>query len=177
MNPNAELPLADIITPNSIALWPPAIGWWLLLLLVLIALTYLIIAIKKYKKKWGYRKQALALLENDYQNWQNLKSNSNDLALNEKASIAESMMTVLKRTAMTAYPKEQVGTLYGKDWLDFLISRADTQKLKQPLTDNLKLTLSDGHYQQDWDYDLDSLYSFCCQWVKTHKTSNQKVKS
>jgi cbb3-type cytochrome oxidase subunit 3 len=44
--PTTPLPLKDIHLPEAISWWPPAIGWWLLL--VLIPLTVFILV-------WAYR--------------------------------------------------------------------------------------------------------------------------
>ncbi|MBV1912177.1 MAG: DUF4381 domain-containing protein, partial [Cycloclasticus sp.] len=34
---NEELPLRDIHLPDAITWWPPAIGWWLLLAVIIVA--------------------------------------------------------------------------------------------------------------------------------------------
>ena len=94
--------LHDVIEPEALSLWPPAPIWWVL---VGVVLAWVLLAIV-----WGwrlYRGQAYRRA-----------------ALAELASIQphalELLPALLKRTALAGFPREQVASLSGKDWLSFL---------------------------------------------------------
>ena len=60
------LPIEDIHLPTDVSPWPPAIGWWLLVLIAALLVWGTRVAFKKYRKKWGYRREALRLLAQVY---------------------------------------------------------------------------------------------------------------
>ena len=53
-------PIADIHLPNTVSPWPPAIGWWLLLILIIALCAGSVYTLKRYQKKWRYRRAALS---------------------------------------------------------------------------------------------------------------------
>ena len=94
--------LHDIVLPEPIPLWPPDIGGilllcFLLLCLLLIGLQYYV----RYRKN-RYRRLGLELLG--------------------QAQTAGDVSITLKRVALAAFPREQVASLYGQEWVDFLNS-------------------------------------------------------
>ena len=106
--PQQQDPLAqlrDIHVPTEVNIWPLDWGWWVAIAVVLITLFYLYKVITAHIRHNKARKQALALLETisaQQSNW--------PVALN----------SILKRTAMSYYPTQQVAGLYGKQWQAFL---------------------------------------------------------
>jgi hypothetical protein len=109
MNHTADLTsldnLHDIVAPLPVSLWwPLAPGWWILLALSVVIGTWISI---KWWKRWranAYRRAALAELDGI--------DNLNRIPI------------LLKRTALAAYPRETVASLYGKQWVMFLNSSA-----------------------------------------------------
>ncbi len=167
------IPLKDIYLPESVSWWPPAIGWWLLLFLLIFLCWASYTAIKRYRKKWGYRNNALQLLNSTYKNWQ---TSGNDLKDTNK-NIIESMAIILKRTAITAYPTIEVSSLFGESWLQFI-----NKQTKTPYFDNkLKNLLLSQQYQATNSTtiekaSIDHFYKACQQWIKNHYShSNHEV--
>jgi hypothetical protein len=103
--------LREITLPPPPSYRPQTIGWAILGGIALIALT--LWSIQQYRR-WHrnrYRRAALHRLTELEQLAQ--QSTTRVAALRELSEL-------LKRTALAAYPREQVAPLYGDDWLTFL---------------------------------------------------------
>ena len=107
MNPDpASLDnLHDIVQSVPMSLWwPLAPGWWVVIGVAgIIALTGLIRYLLKRQRNL-YRRWALQELD----------------ALDQLHAQPQMLPTLLKRVAMVAYSRAEVGALAGKSWLDFL---------------------------------------------------------
>ena len=92
--------LRDILPPDAPPLWPLATEVWLLLLILMSSVIIFIYQRHQAKKRDAYRRAGLALLDG--------------------VSTVHEVSVVLKRVALAAYPREQVASLYGEDWVTFL---------------------------------------------------------
>lgn len=92
--------LRDIVPPDAPPLWPLATEAWLLLAMLASVAFILIYQRRQARKREAYRRAGLALLDG--------------------VSTVHDVSVVLKRVALAAYPREQVASLYGEDWADFL---------------------------------------------------------
>ena len=91
--------LRDLALPPDVSLWPPAPGWWIVAAAALAAATILsAAAVARYRRN-AYRREALRQLD---------------------TVDPGGLSTVLKRTALAAWPREQVAALTGSAWLAFL---------------------------------------------------------
>lgn len=154
--------LNDIVLPAAADWWPLAPGCYLLSGILLIA-----IACFGYRsiKQWldnRYRRAALkelSLLTADIQN-----QLTRDFSLRQ-------IPALLKRTALSAYPRSQVASLSGTDWHVFLNST-----LRNPLfTESVTLTLDKISYTCGDLTEIDSqavtaLLHASRQWLKHHQT-------
>ncbi|WP_221073980.1 DUF4381 domain-containing protein [Agarivorans aestuarii] len=104
-NPLADL--KDIILPASYETALPAIGWWLLGLLVIVSLVVLMFVSWRYWQLDKPRREAM----------QTLKQHTMNLA---------ELNLLMKRLALSYYPRQQVASLGGEDWLAFLDSTSST---------------------------------------------------
>ena len=92
--------LHDIVVPEPVSWWPLAPGLWVVLAVatvVLVALTW------RFRISWranAYRRAGLVLLAG--------------------AGTAHDISVILKRVALAAFPREQVASLYGTEWVAFL---------------------------------------------------------
>ena len=161
--PNNELSIRDIHLPDSLHWWPPAIGWWLLAILLIASLVGLFLLIKRYRKKWGYRNVALALLKKDYKHWRQQNATTKSTASQEAL---QQMLRVLKRTAITAYPKADAASLHGQPWVDFLNQQTNSDYFQQQCSD----ILLNQQYQASANIDITAFYHACRAWVKHHHT-------
>jgi hypothetical protein len=180
---NSPLALADIHLPAGVSSWPPAIGWWLLLALVIALVTGAVIIIKKHRKKWGYRKAALRLLKQTHKTYTDTLSSSDPALAQASAQhpsvqqpYAQQMLALLKRTAVTAYHDSNAKALFGQAWVDFL----NQQTPKSLFTGKLAELLLSQQYQSHTaesisDSDLQVLYKACQYWITKHATVLSKT--
>jgi hypothetical protein len=99
--------LHDIITPPAAPWWPPATGWYVLGALVLVGLAVATWWATAWWIRNAYRRGGLTELARL------------ELAANAPATF-ESLVELVKRVALAAFPREQVASLSGHDWLKFL---------------------------------------------------------
>ncbi|MEN8213732.1 MAG: DUF4381 domain-containing protein [Pseudomonadota bacterium] len=109
--------LHDIVEPAAIPMWPPAAGFWIVLALLLLWCAALgLLWWMRYRKN-RYRREALALLRRIEPGLHAEKDREG--ALGEVALL-------LKRAALTAYPRKEVAELAGDEWLAFLDRSGNT---------------------------------------------------
>ena len=92
--------LNDIVLPATPSLWLLATEAWFLIAIILYTLIVLVIQLRKKHQTNAYRLLGLELLK--------------------KAQTTYDISIILKRVALAAYPRDQVASLYGKDWQAFL---------------------------------------------------------
>ncbi len=153
MDPST-LPLRDIHLPEPISWWPPAMGWWIVALLILLTIAASIWLIKRLIRKTAVKSAKKLLLK--------IQQNTH---LDDHAKLAQ-ISILIRRTAISIFPRAQVASLTGNAWLEFLDnSMQDTQ-----FRLGIGKILGDGPYrQQPAAIDLDALYSLCLHWLKTVK--------
>lgn len=135
--------LRDILVPNAPPMWPPALGVWVLLGLVLLALLTVGWRSAMLWRRNAYRRAGLALLS--------------------KAQTAHEVSVLLKRVALVAFPREQVASLYGEEWVAFLARtcpRSDFSKL---------LAVEAGHV------DISALSEIARIWITMHKRDEATI--
>jgi hypothetical protein len=103
--------LHDIVASPPVSWWPPAPGWYVLAVLVFLVATWFIWTGLRRRRLNAYRRAALSELD----------------ALSQRAASAEEredalrkVPELLKRTALAAWPREEVAELTGMEWLAFL---------------------------------------------------------
>jgi len=98
--------LNDIVLPAAVPWWPLAPGWYVLgAVLALAACWYGFRLLKRWKSN-RYRRSALAELR--------------QLRASGDVSIVSQVPALLKRTALAAFPREEVASLSGLRWIEFL---------------------------------------------------------
>ncbi len=150
--------LADIHLPEAVSFWPPAPGWWLLAVILLIAFVVAARKIAQQKRLLKIRKFALAELENCYRTF----AESDQTDLNElKLRYANQFNSVLRRVALYHYPGKNVASLSGQDWLDFIIQSGDSSLMNEEIAGSLK----DGRFQLHCDVNVEDMHEFGRVWV------------
>ena len=144
--------LHDIIVPDAIGLFPPASGWYILLLLLLTLLFHF--GYQKYKvyESEQYRRDAEKELEalND-------KDRANTLAL----------LDLAKRVALAAYGRETIAKLHGNLWWNFMEKYS-----KVSVSSELRSSIEKFLYEEGVALDegiFDAIFLMVSQWIKTHK--------
>ena len=111
--PTASLPLRDIHLPPPPGIWPPPLGWWLLAGLVVVLTLAALWLLRRWRDRRAYR-HALAELDSIARAQQHSQEHTQWLS---------QLSVLLRRHALTVFPRAQVAGLQGRAWLEFL---ADT---------------------------------------------------
>jgi hypothetical protein len=123
---NAADPLAalkDIHLPPPVSLWPPAPGWWVLAVLIVLALILGIWKLLQWRRHRAYRRAALCELQTLQQQWQQH---------GDPERLQTQLNRLLKQVALAAYPRAQVAALHGDAWLQFLDAHLRKPVFAQP---------------------------------------------
>ncbi|WP_428356972.1 DUF4381 domain-containing protein [Methyloprofundus sp.] len=149
-----ELPLRDIHLPQAISWWPPAIGWWILAVLIPLVI-YLCYRVYKHIT----RKTALKSAKNHLK----LLRENQSLSKQEKLVALSSLM---RRTAISLYPRTAVASLSGENWLNFL----DNSIQNRGFNSDTGWLLTDALYSQNADTQyLAPLINLCETWLNAQK--------
>lgn len=145
-NPLANL--RDIHLPPAISHWPSALGWWILAVITVMSIVFLV---KKTLPHWRQRQirryafGKLAMLE---------KSKPDDLY--------RQLSRLLRRLALANYPREQVASLTGKQWLQFLDETGNTNEFSQGIG---KILVS-LPYQNKHEQQFDTIFPLLKKWIE-----------
>ena len=113
MNPDpASLDrLHDVVVPPPVPWWPPAPGsCWVLGLLLVVVVYFLFKAFFRWQHN-RYRREALA-------EWHRHHAQLTDA--NTRVAAVGELAVLLKRTALSVFPREEVASLTGPEWRTFL---------------------------------------------------------
>lgn len=148
------LNLKDIQLPPAIAWWPPAIGWWILAILIPLSI-YLSYKLFRYIT----RKTALKSAKNHLK----LLQQNQKLPQQEKLIALSNLM---RRIAISLYPRQNVASLTGENWLNFL----DKSILNRGFNSDVGYLLTTALYKQNADIQsLAPLINLCETWLNAQK--------
>ena len=108
--------LIDIPLPHEISLWPETWASRIAVVLVLVAAVVAIWRFISHRRANRYRREALAELKGF------TRALAVDMSPNE---LAIQLSLLVRRTALAAFPREQVAPLTGSSWLAFLDRTCD----------------------------------------------------
>ena len=153
--------LKDIHLPDPVSWWPPAPGWWGLLILVIILTVISLWLYRRYQvNRW--RKYALAECS------QIKKSLTNE---SNQVQLAQHISTLLRRVAITRFPRNEVASLSGQNWIDFLNQSVD-HKIK--LDAETAHALLHAPYSQHSRDNILPLLNFVEHWIKALPAKSYK---
>ena len=141
--------------PDPVSWFPPAPGWWLGSLLILILLSLAVWLLIRIIRRTRYRRQAKKAVA---QLWLEYQQHGND------RQFAHECGSLLKRTALTAYPEEQIARLHGQDWLRFLADKSNNPAFLQ----GAGTVLGEGRYSKEQPVDVQSLHTMTLSWIRKH---------
>ena len=154
MEPQA-LDLKDIHLPEAIGSWPPAIGWWLSPILVLLLCAFIFWLYKYLTRKTAIKTAKKQLLE--------IKQDNASEDIQKLAKLSE----LLRRVAISVSPRSESASLTGQAWLNYL----DSTVKGTPFTEGAGQYLANTHYKKtpDNDFDISQITSLCENWLKAQK--------
>lgn len=100
--------LAPAHAPVPVGWWPPAPGWWLLILALSILIVAAVLGLRRARRP-GLRRAALRELGEIER-------------LNDDAALAQRLESLLRRYAVVRYGRAQVARLSGAAWIEFVVA-------------------------------------------------------
>jgi hypothetical protein len=145
--------LHDIHAAPLPSLWPPAPGWWIVAVLSLLLIVFM--------ARWGTavyrrrqrRRQALQRLLKLYQACQSDR---------DAHTFAAELSILLRRVALTLYPRHQVAGLSDDEWLRFLDDTGGQGRFQQGSGQQL----ISAPYMSSPNVDSDALYILARHWIQ-----------
>ena len=125
--PTESLPLRDIHLPLPVGIWPLATGWWFLIAALIAVIAIVLLLIQRHRRPTAL-KQALAEVDRLFGT-----SEISNVQRNQEISL------ILKKLAVTTYPREDVAGLSGQEWIKWVRSQLEGGTLSAQLLDFLKL--------------------------------------
>ncbi len=151
-----QLPLKDLHLPEAIGWFPPAIGWWLVLILIPLIIWFLYWAYKRLTRKSALKaaKQLLASIK--------------DSQMDNAQKLAE-ISALLRRVAISVAPRAETASLTGAAWLAFL----DSTLKDAQFTTGRGRCLADAPYRKyaPSEQEISQLINLCENWLNAQKTS------
>ncbi|MFK7864056.1 MAG: DUF4381 domain-containing protein [Pseudohongiellaceae bacterium] len=161
--------LADIHLPEPVSFWPPAPGWWVLALLLLIAAIWLIRKVRTRTVLKRIKSQAISELTACYERYSN--SSSQEPA-SLKLRYVNEANGVLKRVALVHFSDNAVAGLGGSEWVNFIRANGNASLLDEAIAD----ALSHGRFKTTIEVDVDAFHEFGLVWI-TSLYDNPKAKN
>jgi hypothetical protein len=176
-----QLPLRDIHLPGLIAWWPPALGWWIVLVLALAAL----VVLGFYYHAGRHRRVALRSIRKVH------------AALEQGAepvACLQGVSTTLRRFAMTTADSQSVASLravegvaerassdevagmIGDRWLRYLDSRWQRDEFSRGLGRLLLAAPYARPATVDRQHAID-LATLCADWLKTQSGQRRRARA
>lgn len=162
-----DLPLRDIHLPEAVSWWPPAIGWWLIPLLILAGIAVYFI----YKKFYGRTPRHVNYKPIALQQLEQIRQHHKDTA---STALLRELSSLLRRIALSYYPRESTASLTGERWFEQLNQLCPDARFTQ----QQQQLLSRAAYQPQAEFDAADIILQCAQWIqqlpepeagKTHK--------
>jgi hypothetical protein len=161
--------LNDIVLPATVGWWPLASGWYILFGLILITLTWF-----GYRsiRSWIYNRYRRAAL-NELQLLENRINNPD-----ERDANLRQIPVLLKRTALSVYPRTEVASLSGKDWFQFLNSTVKKPSFSEATANTLNsVSYSTGELSDVNSQATAALINASRSWLKHHQPTVQPENS
>lgn len=136
--------LRDIVEPDAVSWWPPAIGWWIVASAgVMTGAWILWMSMRRWQAN-AYRRAALIELKD----------------ANSDAEIA----ALIKRTAMCVYPRREIAPLTGPQWVDWLEKHGGVA-----VPNSMTRLLSEGVFADRTETVAEELRQFADAWIRLHR--------
>jgi hypothetical protein len=152
--------LRDIVEPAPVAWWPPPPGTWFVLALILIWTAVGLALLWGRWRRSAYRRdglRALAALRPGLRG-----SDTRPEALLELA-------VLLKRVALTAFPRADVASLTGDAWLAFLQRTGGTAFGRKPASQLPACTYSGAAARSLSRAESEAIADAARAWIRTHR--------
>lgn len=148
--------LHDIVVPGVVAWWPPAPGWYAVMAIAAVAAGALLWKAWRQWRRNRYRGEALSELSRIGKGGPN-------------ADLSE-LPVLLKRAALSAWPREYVAGLVGPDWHRFLDESAGIDRFRSGAGVLLdKLAYASGGQRVLSGSEAEVVLDAARSWIRRHR--------
>ena len=163
MNNPLDLPLRDIHLPDAVGFWPLAYGWWILVFLFVVMIA---LSIFLYYRNQRKRYSAISLAKKELAEIQETFSRDNN-----PERLVREVSILIRRLAISLFPRTDVAHLTGDSWLQFL----DQQVEGHPFSTGEGRILVDAPYRRNFvSEDVESIVRHCALWIDAVARSTGK---
>ena len=150
-----ELALRDIHLPDAVGAWPPAIGWWLLPVLLILAIYLLFVLYRRLTRGTAVKQARRQLLE--------MRRHPPQDAM----QALQQYSVLMRRLALSVSSDPEVAGLSGAAWLNYL----DQSVPGRLFSEGPGRYLGDAHFRSAMPdgLDIQLLSRLCEQWIKAQK--------
>jgi hypothetical protein len=146
------LQLRDIHLPDSVSWWPPAPGYWLILIIIALLLlgVWLFLRWRRQQKLKRVIQDEFRRIERDFQQ------------SNDALQLTRELSVLLRRVSLACFPNTGCESMVGEHWLSFL---------DQQLQDSYEFVGGVGQilvtapYSKQVDVNAQGLLALCQRWI------------
>jgi hypothetical protein len=168
-DPTSLQRLHNIVVPPPVPWWPPAPGWYWLMAFGTVILLLLALRIFIWWQHNRYRREALAELARQ------------EPALCDPATRTAALATIaelLKRAALSAFPRAEVASLTGPVWFEFLDRTGRTLGFSQSVGPLLEGMVYDPRLAESVDETkAREIAVLARHWLAHHRVENSSGQS
>ncbi len=159
MNDPLELPLRDIHLPDYVSIWPLAYGWWVLIAVIIITGSLAVFFYLRNKKR---KLSAITLARAEFLNiFNEYEKNRDSLKFIKQVSV------LFRRLSISLFPRTEVASLTGDNWLEFL----DSKISGKPFTQGKGRIIIEAPYRQNIESDdVNEFIQHSRDWVESAST-------
>lgn len=152
MNPELQQ-LKDIHLPHAINMWWPLAPGWYVVIALIFATSIVIVYVWRRRARQRFTARFAQVKLRDLQRL--LQHNPDNI------NIAAEVSTLIRRTSLCYFPREEIAGLSGSEWLNFLNRTGNTTEFTQAIG----RLLTDVPYQKNGVAELDSLFKLTNHWL------------
>jgi hypothetical protein len=149
-----EQQLHDVHLPPPVSWWPLAPTWWVLLVITIVLIYSGLRLLHHRKMKRAYRRDATALLQNDYRQW---------LVDGDVSKYLQSASVIIRRCCSHIDDGKHPAGLTSQHQIGLL-----KQVSKHTLSDDLERALVIECYQPSPQTNIQAIHGELISWIKSH---------
>lgn len=151
MNPFEDIPLRDIHGAPPVPWWPPAPGWWVVMVLLTAVVCYLAYLGLRHLRRHRQKQRILEELDT---------LNTRFASDEDRVSLARDLSIFVRRLAL-AQAGQRVSGLHGGPWLRYLDESGETSGF----TAGVGQALAEAPYRAAADFDALALIELVRGWA------------
>lgn len=154
MNPDLLSQLRDIHGAAPVPWWPPAPGWWVLAVLLLVLSGWLLRRVLARYRVGRRRQQMLAWIDH---------LNAHIDPRRDPQAYLATLNRIFKLVALRAFPERQCAVMNGQAWTGFLM-----EKMRQFQSAESLMVLASGPYDPAPLFDPELLCGLTRAWIRRY---------